>query len=88
MNIVWGPSVKTTDLLLKQVPVNKMCANSDQFPERLTFSEVFYLHFSLPQQGTLTSQLWGLLPSRFLTKLFIMYILIFQPINIHGFLLK
>lgn len=40
-----GPSGKTTDLLLKQVPVNGTSANPHLFPEKLAFSEVFYLHF-------------------------------------------
>lgn len=51
MNIVWGPSVKTTDLLLKQVSVNKMCAYSDQFPKRLTLSDVSYCSLLITPTG-------------------------------------
>lgn len=44
-------SVITTDLLLKQVPINGMPANPDLFLERCTFSGVFYLHFSFTMSG-------------------------------------
>lgn len=45
IKISMGPSWKTTDLLLKQVPVNETSANPHLFPGKLAFSEVFYLHF-------------------------------------------